>query len=776
MEDQQFMVKSRRVYQKLLKMAEKTFSEEDINQLRAAWELAEPFYLKQPSYLGRPFVFYPLEMALIAAKELRLGVAAITAVLLFEAVRHDALSLKETQKQFGTNVSRILEGLLNIERISVKDLFEAVEEDEETQDTQNEEVRKQLKKTRKMLKRHPDKFNMQIDNFRRMMISLAENINVILLELVIHLFQIRRIEHFPEEERLALSKEVAYIYTPMAHKLGLYNLKSDMEDRALRYIDPAMYFDIQAKLEASKDQRNQYILNFIRPLRKELRKHTIDFKIKWRTKSIASIRGKLLNKNVRFDQIYDIFAIRIILTGNFQNTQEEKAACWKAYSLITDYYRPSTSRLRDWISNPRDNGYESLHTTVQGPEDKWVEVQIRTQRMDEIAEKGGAAHWRYKNLNGANAQESWLEKIRELLENSLTGDLDEDEQARLPAGKGNIFVFTPKGEIKKLPENASVLDFAYAIHSRVGEHCQGARINNKVYSIKHRLRNGDQVEIITSNQQRPKRAWLDYVESSKTKGRIKRYLNAEKNTLAERGKVILRQKFEDFRDELAKNHHEFKDLELTDRLMSRIRQQYNYKSSLNFLADVAEGNIDYELMKKLIRPEEQAEPPQENLNEQVEHITKINDSETLILAEDLGKVDVELAKCCNPIPGDKIFGFVSATKGTKVHKLTCPNAQNLIARYPYRVISARWNRHENEARFLAGLHVICSDKVGVLAHITDIISRDFSMNIGPVQFTPRQDGTYFGDISVYVPEKEALNKLIKRLKRVKGILQVARNG
>ena len=771
-----------RTYRKLLKMASRTYKTEDLTNLKEAYNIAHNTYLHFPDVYGRPFIFYPLNIAQITAREFGLGISAIIAGLLYEAFNHNALTEAYIKEKFGETVSRIITGLHKIENIKTTDIFTLTEEQDPYQAAKNdtftqEEIRQQIKKTKKMLKKHASKSSMQIDNYRRMLISLSEDIHVILLEIVFHLYKIRNIDNIPSENRLPLCREVAYIYTPMAHKLGLYNIKTELEDTTLQYLEPKIFKNILNQLEDTKPEREAYIKTFIKPIKEELGKNDINYKIKWRTKSIQSIRNKIKDQSVSVENVYDIFAIRIILTGTFESLQEEKAKCWETYSLITDLYTPNKERLRDWVSLPRDNGYESLHTTVMGPENRWVEVQIRTQRMDHNAEKGTAAHWRYKNLSGNNAQENWLTDIRELLENTTTEELDEEKNTKLPEDKGNIFVFTPKNELKRLPEGASVLDFAYTIHSKVGETCTGGRINNKIYPIKHKLKNGDTVEIITSKQQKPKREWINYVVSNRTKQRIKRFLNAEKNILAEKGRKQLTEKFAATIEELSRNYPELKNTELSDKWTTRIRKYYGYRSSLELFGAVGEGKVDMSLLKTIIEPEqEEIEEKSTPLHGKLEEVTRENQMDTLIISNNLGKIDVAFAKCCNPIPGDKIFGFVSASRGTKIHKITCPNAPNLLQKYPYRIVKAQWNDPDSKSRFMTTLRITCKDKVGILAKISQVISGEFKINIGPMDFQPQPDGLYVGKLTVYISKKETLNQLMQRLNNTKGIIKVTRKG
>jgi GTP pyrophosphokinase len=601
---------------------------------------------------------------------------------------------------------------------------------------------------------------MQAENFRKMLLTLADDVRVILIKLADRLHNMRTMEFMARHKQLKIASETSYLYAPLAHRLGLYAIKSELEDLSMKYTDPDTYKFIAKKLNEKKAEREKFIVDFITPIQEILAEEGINASVFGRPKSIHSIWNKMRKKSIPFEEVYDLFAIRIIIDTD---DEKEKTECWKVYSIVTDLYRPNPDRLRDWVSSPKANGYESLHTTVMGPRGQWVEVQIRTRRMNEIAEKGFAAHWKYKESNSDNGLDQWIQKVRDILNNPEPNALDFVDDFKMNLFSDEIFIFTPKGTLVQLPNGATALDFAFEIHTDIGATCIGAKVNHKLVPLSHELLNGDQVEIITSSKQTPKEDWLNFVVTAKAKSKIKSSLKEEKRRVAEDGKEILERKL--------------KSLKITYNTenINKIANFFKYPSSQELFYNVAKGTIDIKNLRNFVANERSEDANQNqfqsHINGLVEKINKKDD--TILIGDDYQKVDYTLAPCCNPIPGDDIFGFLTVNDGIKIHRTSCPNASKLMANYGYRILKAKWASLHNSVAFLTGLKIVGIDDVGLVNKITTVISQDFKVNIRSLSISSNE-GIFEGDIMVFVNDTDQLDSLIKHLKQIPGITGVTR--
>ncbi len=707
-----------------------------------------------------------LELALIAASELGLGSVSVVAILLNEPYSSNAIDEQMIREEFSKSVLQIVQGLEKISEIDTKKVYELNIEEE---NTKKQELKKSEKKSKRIKsKKHlsfEGRLAIQSENFIKMLLALSEDVRVIMIKIAYQLFHIRRIKELSPNDQIALSREAAYLYAPIAHKLGLYKVKTELEEIAMKYNHPDMYRYIANKLDQSKKNRTAFMEWFIEPIKKELTSRGFSCEVKGRPKSIHSIWNKIKKQNVDFEGIYDLFAIRIILKNKFKTIAEEKDACWRVYSLITNVYSPNPKRLRDWISAPKSSGYESLHTTVmvEKAKQKWVEVQIRTERMDEIAEKGNAAHWKYKEVASTDGHDAWLEKIRNLLENPENKGFEQDDEAKMDLYSNKIFAFTPKGELIALPEEATVLDFAYYIHSKIGDQCVGAKINNRVVSIRHRVLNGNTVEILTSKQQKPKKEWKQFVVTSRARNRIKRALKSEQNYQARKG-----------RDEINMLLSTI-GLEMNDKIIGQMRNYFDFTSNIDFFAAAGRGELDLEEGIEELYVQEHRD--NDEILEEINKIKKninINRSKEYLIVDNLGKIDYELAKCCSPIPGDKIFGFVTVHKGTKIHKLNCPNATDMMSRYPYRVVKAFWNNMDLDSVFPAKIHIIGANSTTLFSNILNVISKDLRIDLRDANVNSEKGKMFDGEFVVYVSNTSHLETLITKIESLKGVISVTR--
>lgn len=668
----------------------------------------------------------------LAEKEIGLRDDGIKAILLRESVEKSVITLDEVGEKYGLSVKQILHGLQRIKELYAKAPV------------------------------------VESENFRNLLLSFAEDMRVILIMIADRVSLMRSIKDMPDnEQRRKISEEAAYLYAPLAHKLGLYKLKSELEDLSLKYLEHDAYYMIKDKLNATKAERDKYIDAFIKPIKEKLEAAGLKFHIKGRTKSIHSIWQKMKKQQCGFEGIYDLFAIRVILDSPFE---KEKMHCWQVYSIVTDMYQPNPRRLRDWLSVPKSNGYESLHITVLGPENKWVEVQIRTERMDEVAEKGVAAHWRYKGIKGENGLDEWLGNIRNILENS--DDMQVMDQFRMDLYEDEVFVFTPKGDLFKFPKGATVLDFAYHIHSNVGNTCTGARINNnKVVTFREQLRSGDTVDIMTVSTQKPKPEWLNIVQTSRAKSKIRLALRATQQGEAAYAKEIIERKFRN------------RKIEIEESVMARLIKKMGFKETRDFYHKVAEQQIEIndiiDTYQEIKRHDDNNH--QDNLTGKSadgynyvsanEVIAKTCD-DVLVIDRNLKGIDFQLSRCCNPIYGDDVFGFVTVTGGVKIHRTDCPNAPEMRKRFGYRVIRARWSG-KGQSQYSITLRVVGNDDIGIVNNLTSIISKEEKLSLRSISIDSH-DGLFSGNLVVMVEDISKLEALIKRLRTVKGVKNVMR--
>ncbi len=711
-------------YRGLLRVSKSTREEGDGKIIRKAFELAVDAHKNMRRKSGEPYIYHPIAVARIAAEEVGLGTTSIVCALLHDVVEDTETTLEDIEKEFGPKVANIIDGLT------------------------------------KMSGYFGQSNSPQAENFRRMLLTLSDDVRVILIKLCDRLHNMRTLEHMSRKGQLKIASETKYLYAPLAHRLGLYPIKTELEDLSLKYTEPEVYGDIKTKLKATKDERTKYIRSFIKPIKLELEELGLKVEIKGRSKSIYSILQKMQKQKVDFEQVYDLFAIRIIVDSE---RVREKLDCWNIYSIVTSIFRPNPDRLRDWISTPRSNGYESLHTTVMGPKGRWVEVQIRTIRMDEIAEMGYAAHWRYKE-GGTNDSglDDWLGRVREILENPQDNAIDFLDDFKLSLFSEEIFVFTPKGDIRKLPANATALDFAFDVHTEVGSKCIGAKVNGKLVPLSHELKRGDQVEIITSAKQKPNKGWLEYVVTGKAKTKIKQVLKEEKREKAALGKEILIRKFRNWK--LPLHTENMRILGLFFGVMSEqdfyvlVADEKMPKASLSYKQIITRHKEKKDNFKKLDRPAFE--------NKRL--------SDVIIGEDDDLELDYAFAKCCAPIPGDSVMGFITVGEGVKIHRTNCKNAERLMSNYGYRIIKARWAGYPliNHS-FSAGLEITGIDGVGLVSKVTDIISKELEVNMEAVSFKAT-DGTFIGSLVLEIDSTEHLESLIKKIKAIDKHIEVIR--
>lgn len=712
-------------YKLLIKACKRNLSGNDKDVIRKAFEVAVEAHKQMRRKSGEPYIYHPIAVAQICAEELGLGTTGIICALLHDTVEDTDLTLDDIKGLFGEKVSKIIDGLTKISGVI------------------------------------DNSASIQAENFRKVLLTMSEDIRVILIKLADRLHNMRTLEHMKREKQIKIASETLFLYAPLAHRLGLNTIKTELEDLGLKYTNAEAYYDIAVKLKETETERKKFIAKFIEPIKEILSEQGFNFKIYGRPKSIYSIFNKIKTKNVSFEEIYDLFAIRIVIDTPLE---QEKSDCWKVYSIITDFYHPSPERLRDWISTPKSNGYESLHSTVMGPEGKWVEIQIRTVRMDELAENGFAAHWKYKE-SGADKEsklESWLLRIREMLDNPDPNALEFIDDFKLNLFSDELFAFTPKGDMKTLPVGSTALDFAFEIHTKVGEHCIGAKVNHKLVQLNYEIKSGDQIEILTSSKQTPKEDWLKFVITAKAKSKIKNSLKEQRKKTSEEGKEILERKFYKCKlDFTLQNVNDFCTF-----LKLPSSQELYYRAAL--------GNIDVKDIKAFIRHKESPLKPQRKTAPKLEQLVTNarGSSDMLVIGDDMQKLDYKLSPCCNPIPGDDVFGFVTVGEGIKIHRVNCPNAIKLLSNYAYRVVKAKW-MSDQLISFLAGLKIIGTDELGIVNNITKIISNENNINMRSISFDT-EGGLFEGTIMVYVHDTKHLNHLITNLKKVKGVNKVER--
>ncbi|MFD1294022.1 RelA/SpoT family protein [Lutibacter holmesii] len=720
-----------RRYKDLLKGAYQTFTDSDKKEIRKAFDIALEAHSSQRRKSGEPYIFHPIAVAKIVAYEIGLDTTSIVSALLHDVVEDTDYTIEDIEQLFGENVARIVSGLTKISFLNKE------------QDA-----------------------SIQAENFRKMLLTLHDDVRVILIKIADRLHNMQTMDAMPHHKQIKISSETLYIYAPLAHRLGLYNIKTELENLGLKYTEPDVYNDILDKMSQSKEEQNIYIDKFSSIIQETLDAENFKYTIKGRRKSIYSIRKKMLSQGVTYDEIYDKFAIRIIYESTLK---AEKFDAWKIYSIVTDHFRPNPSRLRDWISQPKSTGYESLHITVMGPQGKWVEVQIRSERMDEIAEKGYAAHYKYKNKEeGENGLDDWLNKIKETLESPDSNAIDFVEDFKLNLYSKEIFVFTPNGDLKALPKNATALDFAFTIHTQVGMNCRGAKINGKLKPISHQLKSGDQVDIITAKNQKPNVGWLEFVVTARARTRIKNALKEDQKKIAEEGKEILARKLKHLK------------INLDEKTVNELVTFFKLKTSLDLFYRMGIGSIDNNQLKEFMSKRSNAFVNffKTRIKRSVKNPAYIDKDEvtenydSLVFGKEEERLDYKISKCCNPIPGDKVFGFITINDGIKVHKKDCPNAISLQANYAYRILKAKWI-DSTKQEFKAIIKIYGVDHVGMVNEITEVISKHMSVNIQGLNISGN-DGVFEGKITVSVKNKSQLQKLCDNLKKIDGVETVDR--
>ncbi|TDQ25697.1 RelA/SpoT family protein [Tenacibaculum caenipelagi] len=717
-------------YKNLLKGTYQTLSEDDKKLIRKAFDISVEAHSKQRRKTGEPYIFHPIAVAKIVADEIGLGATSIAAALLHDVVEDTHYTIDDMERLFGENIARIVSGLTKISN----------------------------------LKQEQD-YSIQAENFRKMLLTLHDDVRVILIKIADRLHNMQTMDSMPPHKQVKIASETLYIYAPLAHRLGLYNIKTELEDLGLKYTEPDVYQDILTKIKESKEDQQKYIDSFTGILKEALNNEGIKYEIKGRFKSIFSIRRKMRKQNVTFDEVYDKFAIRIIYEPT---SVDEKFDAWKIYSIVTDFFKPNPARLRDWISQPKSTGYEALHITVIGPQAKWVEVQIRSNRMDEIAEKGYAAHFKYKQGSvKENGLEGWLNRLKESLENQSLDAVDFVEDFKLNLYAKEIYVFTPKGDLKSLPKGASALDFAFSVHTDVGLKCRGAKVNGKLVPLSYELKSGDQVEVLTATNNKPNVRWLDFVITARARAKIKSALKAEEKKIAEEGKAILQRKLRHLK------------INFSEKVIHELASYFGLKTSFDLFFRIGNGAIDNTQLKEFVAQRSNSfmgfikstfrrSPSKEILEK--EEVT--NKYDALVFGKEEQTLDYTLAKCCSPIPGDKVFGFVTINEGIKVHKNDCPNAISLQSNYAYRIMPAKWI-DSTKQEFMAILHLSGLDNKGIVNNITRIISNSMDVFIHSINISG-DDGVFDGKLSLSVKNKNQLNKLINSMKQVEGVQKVER--
>ena len=715
-----------REYKNLLKVSYQTLNENDKDLIRNALDIAIDAHKDQYRKSGEPYIFHPISVAKIVAEKIGLDANSIAAALLHDVVEDSEYNIEKIKSVFGEKIARIVEGLTKISKL----------------------------KKDKIL-------SIQSENFRKMLLTLNDDVRVILIKIADRLHNMRTMDSMSYEKQIKISSETLYIYAPIAHRIGLYEIKSELEDLSLKYTDSDTYNKIKDSLEKTKDDQNLYIRNFARKISDKLKSEDISFKINGRSKSIFSIREKMIKKNIAIDEVYDRFAVRIIYNSNNKN---EKLIAWKIYSIVTDVYRPNPTRLRDWISNPKTNGYEALHITVVGPRKRWIEVQIRSERMHEIAERGYAAHFKYKQGDEQESGlEDWLNKLKDVLENQESNAIDFVEDFKLNLYSNEIFVFTPEGDLKSLPKGASALDFAFAVHTDLGLKTRGIKVNGKIVPLNFKLKSGDQVQVIKSTNSKPSASWLDYVETSRAKSKIRSALNENKKMIAEDGKEILRRKLKHLK------------ISFTEDIIHKLQNFLNLPTSLDLFYGIGVGSIDNSELKNFAKSQDNSfikffrrKPKKTSI--------KLSDPnktyDQLVFGNGSEKLDYKLSVCCNPLPGDNVFGFLTINDGIKVHKSNCKNSLSLQSKFAYRILKAKWV-DSSQYEFSSTIQIIGIDNLGLVNKITTIISENLNINMEKMSFDTEGD-TFKGLITLKVKNKNIVDKLITRLKKIKGVDKVLR--
>ena len=719
-------------YKELLRISYQTLTTEDKKLIRKAFDVAVDAHKDQRRKSGEAYIFHPIAVAKIVASEIGLGATSIAAALMHDVVEDTPITVEDIERMFNPKVAQLVEGLTKISK-----------------------VQKEMN------------VSMQAENFRKMLLTLNDDVRVILIKIADRLHNMQTLDTMEGYKQVKIASETLYIYSPLAHRLGLYKIKNKLEDLGLKYTDPTVYNEIVGKIKETKEEQDAYIKDISDILKASLDTEQLDYIIKGRPKSIYSIYRKMKTQNVSFDEVYDKFALRIVYKSN---PHDEKFLAWKIYSIVTDHYRPSPSRLRDWISSPKSTGYEALHITVMGPKGRWVEIQIRSERMDEIAEKGYAAHYKYKQ--GATEESGldvWLNLLKEALENPETNAVDFVEDFKMNLYSKEIFVFTPKGEIKSLPKGATSLDFAFSIHSEIGIRTRGTRVNGKLVPLNHELKSGDQIEIITSQHQKPTINWLDYVTTSRAKNKIKNILNENTKKIAEEGKEVLTRKLRHLK------------ITLSETVVNELVNFFKLKTSLDLFYRVGIGAIENQQLKDYATQKSNSfinffknkmKRSSPTASEDIHKQVLTTNYDLLVFGADQDKLDYKFSSCCNPIPGDEVFGFITINEGIKVHKKDCPNAISLQSNYAYRIIFAKWI-DSSQQEFKAILHITGMDTIGLTNKLTKVISDNMNVNIQSISLSG-EAGIFNGQIAVIVQNNTILKKLIDNIKKIDGIDKVIR--
>ena len=717
-----------REYKSLLKISYQTLNDDDKVLIRKALEIAIDAHSNQTRKSGIPYIFHPISVAKIVASKIGLDAPSIASALLHDVVEDSKYSIEKIEEIFGKEIAKIVDGLTKISKL----------------------------KKEKIL-------SIQAENFRKMLLTLNDDIRVILIKIADRLHNMKTLDFLSDEKQLKISSETLYIYAPIAHRIGLYEIKNELEDLSLKYTEPEIFNEIKHNLAKTKDNQNLYIRNFARKISDKLKTEDLDFKINGRSKSIYSVRNKMLKKNISIDEVYDRFAVRIIYDAE---PVLEKLIAWKIYSIVTDVYRPNPTRLRDWISTPKSNGYEALHITVVGPNKRWIEVQIRSARMHEIAERGYAAHYKYKLGNDKESGlEKWLNRLQEVLKNPDSSAVNFVEDFKLNLYSDEIFVFTPEGDLKSLPKGSTALDFAFHIHSGLGLKTRGIKVNGKIVPLNYKLSSGEQVQIIKSNNSKPSASWLDFVITSKAKSAIRSSIKENKKQIADEGKEILRRKLKQLKINFNQSN------------TNKIQAFFNLQTSLDLFYRIGIGTIDNTELKKYAASQNRIIT---FFKRKISNIPKTKDSENintnydqLVFGYENERLEYTLAICCRPLPGDKVFGFVTVNDGIKVHKSDCKNAVSLQSKFAYRILKAKWidsTQHD----FSSTIEIIGIDNIGLVNKITTIISENLSINMRKMSFDTEGD-TFKGSITVRVKNKNIIDKLILRIKKIKGVYKVVRD-
>ena len=700
-------------------------SKEDTRKIRRAFDVAVEAHKDMRRKSGEPYIYHPIAVARICAEEMGLGATAVACALLHDTVEDTHITLQDVEDLFGVKVRLIIDGLTKIPEV------------------------------------FDENASIQAENFRKMILTISDDIRVVLIKIADRLHNMRTLGSMRPDKQLKIASETKFLYAPLAHRLGLYSVKSELEDLAMLYSEPDVYANIEASLKSSKDVRNRFIRRFVAPIREALFHEGYVFDIKARTKSVSSIWRKMNTKGVPFEEVYDLFAIRIIVDTP---VELEKPDCWRIYSIVTDFYQPSPDRLRDWISTPRANGYESLHTTVMSPQGKWVEVQIRSKRMDEIAERGLAAHYKYKESNSEESKfDRWIAEIRDLMENPDANAMDFVNEFKMNLFTEEIYVFTPKGELRCLPNGSTILDFAYDIHSAIGDKCIGAKVNNRLVPLSYQLQSGDQLEIITSSKQKPNEEWLRFVKSARAKQKIRTALNEERKAIAQDGKEILDRKFKQYNIKFASEN------------ISYLEKYFQLPTVTELYFRIAKGKIDLTKLRDIdcVAGMLQVEKKKvKKSRHQDDIVPKLEKSDTLIIGEDFKNIQYQIARCCNPIPGDPVFGFITINEGIKIHRNNCPNSEHLMSKMAYRCIKARWKSQDLVER-IAAIQISGIDQLGLVNRLTEIISKQHNVNMKSINFESF-DGIFEGRMKVLVYDTEHLEQLMRKFEAVEGVQRVDR--